>query len=415
MKTILFAWELGGHYGHLAQLLPVARRLRDMGCDVCFALADISAAAELVFPEGIAFVQAPMVRQPKRYPGAPASYADIMRRFGFGDAGVLHSLVLAWKEIIRLVNPDLIVLHNAPVATLASFGSGVSRVTMGMGWDVPPLEEPMRRFWPRADVSQSAIDAIHADVAGNIATVLDRTGQESTPAWPKIFRTEKTLLSTVQELDHYPDRQELPVYVGPLFIDNVGCSVAFPTGVGPRVFIYLHAETPRLADVLKTLVQRDARYLAVLPKLDSTTTQQLQKRGWQVYSQPVKLECITESTDIAITNAGHGVLSLFALRAVPCVYIPSNIDQLMLATRAVDAGLGSLLRANSISTIGTEMDSWLEPGKSRRMLNSFRDRHSNLTMKKTVDSVVAHFADVVDCQRLRDRCPEQPQCAPITD
>ena len=146
MKTILFAWELGAHYGHIAQLIPVARRLREMGCAVHFALGDISSAAELLYPEGMSFLQAPMVRQHRRYPGHPANYPDIMRRFGFGDRATLQSLVLGWRELYRLVNPDVIVLHNAPTATLASWGSGARRVTLGMGWDVPPLETPMRRF-----------------------------------------------------------------------------------------------------------------------------------------------------------------------------------------------------------------------------------------------------------------------------
>lgn len=391
MKTILFAWELGAHYGHITQLIPVARRLREMGCTVHFALGDISSAAELLYPEGMSFLQAPMVRQPRRYPGHPASYADIMRRFGFGDAATLQSLVLAWKELYRQVKPDVIVLHNAPMAALASWHSNIRRVTLGMGWDVPPLEAPMRRFWPRANVSDAAIAAIQAEVELNVAAVLCGLDKKSDCTLTQIFRTDQRLLCTLPELDHYPDRADDAIYVGPLFMDDAGSAVEYPHGTGPTTFVYLRTETPRFRDVIKALAEKEGRYIAVLPNLDPELSRHLDARGWQVHTRPVKLESIVGTTDIAITNGGHGVLSYFALQGVACLYIPSNVDQLMLTSRAVEAGLGSLLRPGIAASIGAEIGAWSGSARSRTKLDAFKDRYRNTSSHETVELVVQHL------------------------
>jgi UDP:flavonoid glycosyltransferase YjiC (YdhE family) len=325
------------------------------------------------------------------FPGAPASYADIMRRFGFGNADRLRSLVLAWRELFELVRPDVIVLHNAPVATLASFGLGARRITLGMGWDVPPLEAPMRRFWPRANVSAADIAAIHADVQRNASVAIRAPGSDLDTLLSELFRTDKRLLSTWPELDHYPDRPEPRVYVGPLFVDNVGSAICYPPGISPRFFVYLHAETPRLEEVIESLAQRDGRVIAVLPNLDAKTSRRLEARNWQVQSHAVRLDLIAGETDIAITNAGHGALSIFALKGVPCVYIPGNVDQLMLATRATEAGLGSLVRPGLTADIGTEIDAWTSETKSRSGLNAFRHRYKKSSVAGTVDTVIEHL------------------------
>ena len=389
MKKILFAWELGAHYGHIAQLIPVARQLRETGCVVHFALGDISSAAELLYPEAMSFLQAPMVRQSKRYPGHPASYADIMRRFGFGDAATLQSLVLAWKELYRLVKPDVIVLHNAPIAAFASWHSNIRRVTLGMGWDVPPLEAPMRRFWPRASVSDAAITAIHAEVERNVSFVLRGLGEKSDCALTQIFRTDQRLLCTLPELDHYPDRPaDDAIYVSPLFMDDAGSAVEYPHGTGPTTFVYLRNETPRFRDVIEALAEREGRYIAVLPNLDPELSRQLVARGWQVHARPIRLDSIARATDIAITNGGHGVLSHFALLGVPCLYIPSNIDQLMLTTRAAEAGLGSILHAGMVETLGAELAAWSGHTQSRIKLESFKKQYRGVSSRATVQMVV---------------------------
>ncbi len=385
MKKVLFAWELGAHYGHIAQLIPVARKLRKLGCEVQFALGDCSSAAQLLSPEAMPFLQAPMVRQPKNYPGAPASYPDILRRFGFGDATALHRLVLAWRALVKSASPDVIVLHSAPVAALATMGASARRVMLGMGWDVPPLEEPMRRFWPRANVSEAAIAAIQNEVELNVTAVLQALGEKADARLKQIFQADQRLLSTLPDLDHYPDRVEETTYAGPLFMDDAGVAAAYPQAAGPRIFVYLRDDTPHYQDVLHALGDKAGRYIAVLPNVDTTMRQQLIERGWQIHTTPIKLASIADATAIAITNGGHGVLSHFALKGVPCVVLPSNIDQLMLGARVAEAGLGTVLPPGASLNLTSVLDAWLGGTQSRDRLKAFKVENRNVSPATTAE------------------------------
>ena len=54
MAKILFAWELGGDYGHLARLLPLARELLARGHRPIFVLRDLLGAEAILAPHGLA-------------------------------------------------------------------------------------------------------------------------------------------------------------------------------------------------------------------------------------------------------------------------------------------------------------------------------------------------------------------------
>lgn len=63
MSRVLFAWELGAHLGHLARDLPLARRCRDEGADLVFAVPVLRVAVGQAGE-----VRLPFVWEPARYP-----------------------------------------------------------------------------------------------------------------------------------------------------------------------------------------------------------------------------------------------------------------------------------------------------------------------------------------------------------
>src|SRR5262249_54807967 len=70
-------WELGSNFGHLARLLPVASRLRECGHELLVAARDLAAAACVLQPAGISFVQSPHLTRELPLPHRPAGYSDI--------------------------------------------------------------------------------------------------------------------------------------------------------------------------------------------------------------------------------------------------------------------------------------------------------------------------------------------------
>ena len=115
--------------------------------------------------------------------------------------------------------------------------------------------------------------------------------------------------------------------------------------------------------------------------------QQLIERGWQIHTTPIKLASIADATDIAITNGGHGVLSHFALKGVPCLVLPSNIDQLMLGARVAEAGLGTVLPPTALLNLTSVIDAWLGGKQSRTRLDAFKDRYRDVSPNAAAELV----------------------------
>ncbi|MDZ7750648.1 MAG: hypothetical protein U5S82_03050 [Gammaproteobacteria bacterium] len=57
---IVFTWELGSGYGHIAGFLPLARELSRLGCTVSCILRDLSNVGRFELPRGNRVFQAPI-------------------------------------------------------------------------------------------------------------------------------------------------------------------------------------------------------------------------------------------------------------------------------------------------------------------------------------------------------------------
>src|SRR5471032_1719050 len=120
MSRILLGWELGLNFGHIARLLPLAEGLKARGHSVLVAVRDIPAAAKVLGPTGISFVQAPFHVKGIPLPNRQSSYADILLAQGWADRSALWGLVQGWLNLFQLYQPDLVVLDHSPTARLAT-------------------------------------------------------------------------------------------------------------------------------------------------------------------------------------------------------------------------------------------------------------------------------------------------------
>ena len=163
MSRILFAWELGGGYGHTSRFLPIGLKLRDRNHEVIFVLKDLSHAEMILGRHGFSFLQAP-IWLPKMtgLSNPPLNYPEILLRFGFHNKETLASMVKAWRQLFALVRPDLLILDHAPTALLASYGGKIPRTIIGSGFSSPPRITPMpnMRAWQKSESSQISSSAM---------------------------------------------------------------------------------------------------------------------------------------------------------------------------------------------------------------------------------------------------------------
>ncbi|MHB1214731.1 MAG: hypothetical protein ACYCY9_07055 [Thiobacillus sp.] len=103
--NILFAWELGANFGHLARQLPVARELTARGHQVTFVVRDTKLAAEFLTPNGYRFIQAPLMLTKPRLRMPTASYSEILLAEGFHESAALAGRVQAWLNLFEITQP----------------------------------------------------------------------------------------------------------------------------------------------------------------------------------------------------------------------------------------------------------------------------------------------------------------------
>ena len=177
--TVALCWELGGGYGHLTTLLPLARGFIERGWRVALLSRKLPSAGQ-VFAKEIADGSVTLLPAPMRHGSAfqydaTPTYAYILFNVGWADAATLGPLVEGWRNSLRLLNADLVVADHAPTALLAARSLALPAVVWGAGFFLPPDSEPLPDLMPwrrtaseqmRA-VEATALDAANAVLAGH--------------------------------------------------------------------------------------------------------------------------------------------------------------------------------------------------------------------------------------------------------
>jgi UDP:flavonoid glycosyltransferase YjiC (YdhE family) len=403
MSRFLFAWELGANFGHLAQFRPLARRLRSLGHDVQFALRDVTWAQEFLGREGFRCYQAPVwtPNAAKELACPPLSYAGILAQQGWQNEVALGGVVRAWRDLYRLVRPDVLVASHAPTALLAATGLGFARARMGTGFACPPLENPFPAMRDWAPAPQAELLAIEADILKVVSRVMaDFKIPFSPSALRDVFRTDAELLCTFAELDHYAARSD-GQYRGPIFIDDEGIEPEWPQGKGGRIFAYLSAGYSGLSTVLAQLRDSGRPILAVIPGISSAAAEAYKSNNLRVSAQPARISSVAAQCELAICHGGHGTTAAMLLAGVPLLLLPQHLEQFLLARRIERMGAGVIAgRELSADKLALSVASALGNAGCVAKAQTFRTAHAVFDRDEQLSSTVAKLAGISTSSRI---------------
>jgi UDP:flavonoid glycosyltransferase YjiC (YdhE family) len=341
MSRILYAWELGGNYGHIGTFLPLGLRLRDRGHDVIVAAKDLSRIDGVLGKHDFPFLQCPTwLAKAKGLPEPQVTYADILLRVGFIDKTALAGLVKAWRQLFVLIQPDLLIVDHGPRALLAAYGSDMPRVLLGNGFYVPPPVSPMPSMRPWMRVPLERFKGAEEKVLENANAVLADLGAPGLNAIHDLFKVDENFMCTLKELDPYHAERNEARYWGPVNIAEWGARPPWPRGEGKKVFAYLSAGYPNLEKVLQALSRLHCSTLAYVSQLPERVLKEHSSPSLYFSKEPVDMSYATETCDIAVCHAGPGTATAMLLAGRPLLLLPVNLESALFARSVEKEGAG---------------------------------------------------------------------------
>jgi len=344
MARVLLANELGMGDLHLRRLCALAQALRAHGHEPVLAVHDLPKAHTLLADGTLRRVQAPVWRH--AVAGLPPvhTYTDLMLRHGFVNLPSLLSLARAWRDLVTLLQPALVVADHAPVALFATRELGLPRLRFGDGIGCPPLATPMppMTWWDeRAEAFDDIGERNVLHVANQAAAEL---GLAPAASVAELLQADGDALCTLPELDVYPARSG-GAWCGPLVAASEGQPVPWPDGDGPCAYVALGARHPLLQPLLAALQQAGQR--AVLQVADAAPEQarQLTAPGIVVARTPVPLSQLRRHCSHAVLDGRPTTAQGLLLLGKPVLMLPTQLEGQMLSRRVQALGAGLWLDA----------------------------------------------------------------------
>ncbi len=341
MASIFYAWELGANFGHVGRFMPLARRLRDAGHAVHWAVSQPALVGGLLAQAGFTWLPAPATQE-AQCKAPPLSYADILLRFGYADDRALFGLVGGWRELMRLTAARLVLADHAPTAMVAARTLGIPVMLFASGFAVPPRVSPTPNMRPWAAIPERVLMELDRAALASVNAVLSRYRTEPLPRLADMFDVAEDGLLTFPELDHYRNRGPAR-YWGSLGNTGTGAVVEWPPGERPRIFAYLRRECGHHETVLTALQAFDRPAVIYFPDLPNAGRKLFDSPRLRFLDHPADIAQVAREADLGINYAGPATATAFLLAGKPLLLLPTHLEQFLLARRVAEMGAGILI------------------------------------------------------------------------
>ncbi len=392
--AIAYAWEFGANLGHIGTFLPVAKALRARGHPVHWLVSQTNQAAKLLTRENFAWLQAPTLPETRR-DGPPLSYADILLRFGYAQTDDLLGLVVAWRELLGLLKPAVLLADHAPTAILAARTLDIPVMLFGSGFFAPPQISPLPNMRPWIEVPVARLADIEATALGPLNAVLTQFGKPPLRYLAELFQVAETTLLTFPELDHYAQRGPAS-YWGTLPA-AVAHAPQWPDGAEhqPRLYAYLRAGSAHCAAALQALQQLRLPCLVYCPDASAELRGLYQTPWLQFAAQPVDLNQAAREAHAAVTYGSPAATIAFLLAGKPVLMLPGHLEQYLLARRVEEMGAGLLISPEQPPTdLPQKLQQILcEPGFAANA-RAFAHKYAAFQQEHVIDHLVQRIEEL---------------------
>lgn len=388
MATVVLAWELGGGWGHLMNLLPMAKGLCERGHRVVAVLKDLSKAKKFFSDLPIEFLQAP-VRTAIREDGiaSPRTFAHVMHNCGFNDFDELFAMASAWRGLFSLIRPDLTVFDHCPTGLLAAQGLPMKKALAGTGFCSPPAVYPLPDLRPWLEGSAEKMRAEEDQVLQCANRVLDSWKLPQLDRISQLYaRVEENFLGTFPELDPYGPRPGVEYWGG--WPNCGGKSPAWPEGKGKRVFFYLNCAIPNLPGVLMLLYDRMSPTIFYGSAFSEQLREQYQTPFFRFEEERLDMAQVGRECDLAILHGGQGSTASMLLAGRPILEIPIVLEQYHNAMAVEKIGAGLLANQQQPDHVQQQLRIMLSEDKFQLGAEVFAKKYADFQQDRQIARMI---------------------------
>lgn len=340
MKHLVFCWEYGAGYGHIAGFIPIAKYLKSAGVKVSWILKHLD-HAHLIRENGFEdewILQAPIAKNTNATKQQTVNYSQIMTFLGFSNEQACLNLVSSWRDSLQLLNADMIVADHAPAAIIASQTLNIKRCMIGTGFFSPPRVDKTPAFSLFNNVPENKIAELDNYLVKVANYTLTHFKQQPITKVAELFSVEEDFLCTFPELDHYTNRKNQE-YWGARFSSSMGKKIDF-TSDKFKIFVYIHSNMRDFEQLLTALNNIEAETILHVPKLNVERAS-LQFTNLTFSPEPIEMDHVLNQVDLAICNAGHGTVAAVLLAGKRLLLVPNQLEQRILTQRLIQQGLAA--------------------------------------------------------------------------
>ena len=335
---VLFGWEFGAGLGHVTRFRPIAERLSAEGWEIVCALQEIERGDALIdratgkrLP-GVRVIQAPrwnIPTDPKIRSIPTHIFADVLRLIGYGNVEALRQRISAWRDLIEVVKPDVVVGDFSPTLNLAARGR-VPRIGVGNGYTTPPSGRPMPPIRPwQTELEPFSIEnerALHRSVNAALAAL----GDPGIDYLADALHGDETFVFSLPLVDPYAayrPEPTLPPFNMPRGITAKPVEERLDRGV----FLYLprsHKLTPVAVAATKAARVRATGYIS---DMAPEAARHESGPGLTIFPEPQNFATVLPSVRLIVHHGGLSTAVAALLAGTPQFILPWNLEHSVTA------------------------------------------------------------------------------------
>jgi len=340
LAKILLAWELGEGLGHVQRLLRVGRALAAQGHQLVLALCNVAEPWPLFQEDAFAVLQAPYWNyrpRPNQQPFLASSLADVLAVRGWETVQTLLPLVEAWRHLVEMVQPALIVTDFSPTLCLAAY-EALPVVQVGNWFPMAPVQQAT---FPLLVPGQPPV-LPQEELLAVVQEVQRRRGRPIPPTLTSILAAGDRFPVFFPELDPYGEERAEPVW-DPLET----LPAPAPANPQPRFFAYLTADNPNVEAYLSHLALTGCPGTAYLRNAPAEMKERLRLQGLTILDQPARLEEMLIQSAVIVHHAGSNTAHSALAAGRPQILFPQHLEQVVNAQMLARLGVAVFLLRNA--------------------------------------------------------------------